>query len=55
MSNSENIPETTVNSIGMEFVLIPPGSFKMGGDKTASRPRTMKILSIRSNSANPYR
>ena len=25
--------DTTTNSIGMEFVLIPPGSFRMGGDK----------------------
>ena len=34
MNASEKMMETTVNSVGMEFVLIPPGSFKMGGDKT---------------------
>lgn len=27
------MPDTTINSIGMELVLIPPGSFRMGGDK----------------------
>ena len=25
--------ETTINSIGMELMLIPSGSFRMGGDK----------------------
>ncbi len=25
--------DTTINSIGMELVLIPSGSFRMGGDK----------------------
>jgi formylglycine-generating enzyme required for sulfatase activity len=25
--------DTTINSIGMEFVLVPEGSFRMGGDK----------------------
>jgi formylglycine-generating enzyme required for sulfatase activity len=33
MNDSEKAPATTVNSIGMEFVMIPPGSFRMGGDK----------------------
>ena len=33
MNDSGKIPDTTINSIGMEFILIPPGSFKMGGDK----------------------
>ena len=27
------MPDTTTNSIGMEFILIPSGSFRMGGDK----------------------
>ena len=27
------MPETITNSIGMELVLIPAGSFRMGGDK----------------------
>ncbi len=27
------MPDTLVDSIGVEFVLVPPGSFKMGGDK----------------------
>ena len=34
MNTSETLSETTVNSLGMEFVMIPPGSFKMGGDKS---------------------
>ena len=33
MNGSENLPNSTANSIGMEFVSIPIGSFKMGGDK----------------------
>ena len=27
------MPDTIINSIRMEFVLIPSGSFRMGGDK----------------------
>jgi len=34
MNASEEMPETTVNSLGMELVMIPAGSFRMGGDKT---------------------
>ena len=33
MNDSGKMPDTTINSISMEFVLIPPGSFRMGGDK----------------------
>jgi len=33
MNASRNLPDTTMNSIGMELVLIPSGSFRMGGDK----------------------
>jgi formylglycine-generating enzyme required for sulfatase activity len=33
MNASENQPVTTVNGLGMEFVVIPMGSFRMGGDK----------------------
>ncbi len=33
MNDSRKMPETTINSIGMELVLIPSGSFRMGGDK----------------------
>jgi len=34
MNGSENLPNSTANRLGMEFVSIPAGSFKMGGDKT---------------------
>ena len=34
MNDSDNMPSTTPSSIGMEFVSIPIGSFKMGGHKT---------------------
>ena len=27
------MPETVTNSIGMQLVMIPAGSFRMGGDK----------------------
>ena len=33
MNVSGKMPDTTINRIKMEFVLIPPGSFRMGGDK----------------------
>ncbi|MGD2009870.1 MAG: formylglycine-generating enzyme family protein [Desulfobacterales bacterium] len=33
MRDSEKMPDTTINSIRMEFVLVPSGSFRMGGDK----------------------
>ena len=33
MNDSKKMPDTTINSIGMELVLIPSGSFRMGGDK----------------------
>jgi len=33
MNDSGKMPDTTTNSIRMEFVLIPAGSFRMGGDK----------------------
>jgi len=33
MNDSGKMPDTTINSIGMELVLIPSGSFRMGGDK----------------------
>ena len=33
MEDPGKMPETTINSIGIEFVLIPSGSFRMGGDK----------------------
>jgi formylglycine-generating enzyme required for sulfatase activity len=33
MNDSGEMPDTKVNSMGMEFVLIPAGSFRMGGDK----------------------
>ena len=33
MNASEDKPTTTFNSIGMEFVTIPSGSFRMGGNK----------------------
>jgi len=33
MKNSGKMSETIINSIGMEFVLVPSGSFRMGGDK----------------------
>ena len=33
MNDSEKMPDTTINSIRMEFILIPPGSYRMGGDK----------------------
>jgi formylglycine-generating enzyme required for sulfatase activity len=33
MNDLGKIPNTASNSIGMEFILIPPGSFRMGGDK----------------------
>ena len=33
MNDSGKLPDTTINCIGMELVLIPSGSFKMGGDK----------------------
>ena len=37
MNDSEQIPETIINSINMEFVLIPSGSFRMGGDKVSEQ------------------
>lgn len=33
MSNSINTSDVKINSIGMKMILIPPGSFRMGGDK----------------------
>ena len=33
MNDSGKMPDTTINIIGMELVLIPSGSFRMGGDK----------------------
>jgi formylglycine-generating enzyme required for sulfatase activity len=33
MNDSGKMPDTTTNSIRMEFVLIPAGKFRMGGDK----------------------
>ena len=33
MKGLRKMPDTITNSIGMEFVLIPSGSFRMGGDK----------------------
>ena len=33
MNDSGKMPETTINSIRMEFILIPSGTFRMGGDK----------------------
>ena len=33
MKDSGKMPDTIINSIRMEFVLIPSGSFRMGGDK----------------------
>jgi len=33
MNGSGKMSDTTINSIGMELVLIPSGSFRMGGDK----------------------
>jgi len=33
MHTSEDNPATTRNSLGMELVTIPAGSFRMGGDK----------------------
>ncbi len=33
MNDSEKMQDTIINSIGMELVLIPSGTFRMGGDK----------------------
>ena len=37
MNASEDQPGTTVNSLGMEFVMVPIGSFRMGGDKNTEQ------------------
>jgi len=37
------MPDTKINSIGMEFVLIPSGSFRMGGDKKLEQAEDHEI------------
>jgi formylglycine-generating enzyme required for sulfatase activity len=37
MNDSKQMPDTMTNSINMEFVLIPSGSFRMGGDKVSEQ------------------
>lgn len=43
MNDSRKMPETTINSIGVELVLIPSGSFRMGGDKKLEQAEDHEI------------
>jgi formylglycine-generating enzyme required for sulfatase activity len=55
------MPETVTNSIGMQLVLIPAGSFRMGGDKKLEKaedhetPRHMVKISGRNPSGGPIK
>lgn len=40
ISQAQSIPKEFINSIGMEFVLIPAGSFLMGADKSQEKEAT---------------
>lgn len=52
MNDLGKILDTASNSIGMEFILIPPGTFRMGGDKKLEQaedhetPRHLVKISI---------